>query len=119
MPGDLENAAVKCGVLVRCAQQIAAVEQATHGGEDRLEVLDVAVLRPHRRVARGQPLEHGAGFEDLDRLALGHEPHPGAAVALVLDEALVLEPRQRGADSRAPHSERPGQLHLDEALVRL
>ena len=67
----------------------------------------------------GEPLQHRPGLEDLDRLALVDEPDPGAAVSLVLDQALLLEPGQRGADRRAPDAERRGQIGLDEPLVGL
>ena len=56
-------------------------------------------------MAGGQPLEHGSRLEDLDGLLRPDEPDPGAAVALVLDQPLVLEAGQRGTDGRAPDAE--------------
>jgi hypothetical protein len=70
-------------------------------------------------VARGHALERRPRLEDLDRLALIHHPHAGAAMALVLDEPFVLEPSERGSHRCAPDPERLRQRHLDQALVRL
>src|SRR5262249_38829533 len=63
--------------------------------------------------------EHHARLEDLRRLLLVDEPHLRAAVPLVLDQALLREPHERGAHGGAARMEHPGQVGLDEALVRL
>ena len=67
----------------------------------------------------GEALEHGARLDDLDRLLRADQPDAGAAVALVLHEAFVLEPGQRGAYRGAAHAELASHLDLDQALAGL
>ena len=67
----------------------------------------------------GQPLEHRARLQDLDGFLRLHEPHSRAAVALVLDQPLVLEPGERGAYGGAPHAQHLREIGLDQTLARL
>ena len=119
MAGDLEQPAVEHRVLVRGAQQVARVEAPTHLLKDRAQLGDVGWGRAERRPPGGQPLEHGPRLEDLDGLARIDEPDARAAVALVDDQAFVLEPGQGGTDGRAPDAEHLRQVHLHEALAGL
>ena len=75
--------------------------------------------RPGGRVASGHPSSRGARLEDLDRLALVDQPHPRTAVADVLDEPLLLEPRERGPDRGPADAEHARQIGLDQMLIRL
>ena len=83
------------------------------GGAARADVVD-----PLGRHAHGEPFEHGAGLEDLDRLLVRDGPHAGAAMRLADDEALLLEADQRRAHGAARHRELRAHVGLDQACVR-
>ena len=119
MAGDLEQPPVEDRVLVGRAQQVTRVEAPAHPLENRPQLRDVGRRRAYRGLASGQPLEHGSRLEDLDGLPRIDEPDPGAAVALVDDQPLVLEAGQRRTDGRAPDAEHLRQVHLHQALAGL
>ena len=115
---DLEDPPVQRCVGVRHRHEVAALAVRAHVAEDRAQVAHVLRGRPFRRPPRRQALERGADLDDLDRLLLGDAPDPRAAMAFVLDEAVVLEADQRHADGGAPDAEPAAQVLLDEALAR-
>ena len=96
---------MQLGVEIGDGKEIVGLAQALHVREDALEVLDVRGAGPLGRQACHESLEHGARLQDLHRLALGDEPDPGAAMAFVLHQALVLESHQRRPDQRAAHAQ--------------
>ncbi len=87
--------------------------------EDRAQDLDFRLSGIGGGVARGQALEHGAHLEDLHRLPRLDAPYAGATVAVVLDQALLLEAGQRGANRPAAHGHPPGQLAFNQPLAGL
>ena len=62
--------------------------------------------------ADGQPFQHGARLEDLDRFAIADLPHPCPAVRFANDEPFLLESDQRVLMA-------PLDISKDEADVRL
>src|SRR3954452_2659255 len=116
--GDLDDPPVQPRVRVRDGDEVAALALRAHLAKDRAQLAHVLRRRPPGRLARGQALERGTDLEDLDRLALGHTAHARAAVALALDEAVVLEAHERHAHRAAPHAEPARQVLLDEPLAR-
>ena len=65
----------------------------------------------------GEPLERGAGLEDLHRLALGHASHPGSAVALALNEPVMLEADERHPHGRPTEPEPRAQVLFEQPLA--
>ena len=70
----------------------------------RRRALPASSIRSGRQ-PDGEPFEHGAGLEDLDRLLVGDRPHAGSAVRLAHDEPFLLEPDERSSHRAARHLE--------------
>ena len=118
VPADLEQPPVQQRVGVRGLEQVAGVEQPAHLGEDRAQVGDVLVggvcARPG---VTASPSSAARACRISTASASADQAHSGATVGLELDQALVLEPGQRGPHRRAPDAEAPRQIGLDQALV--
>ena len=106
------------GVRVRDRQQVTLLAQAAHLLDDAPQLGDRGFVGVEGGVTRRESLERGAGFEDLDRLDLGHASHPGAAVALALHEPVMLEPDERDPHGRASEPEPLAQLLFEQSLTR-
>ena len=106
------------GVLVRGAEQVAAIQHRAHPLED-LPQLDTSGSRA--RAARDEPRGPRAprGLKDLHRLSFVDETDMRPAMRHVRNESLGLEPRERGAHGGPPDAERPREVSLNEALVGL
>ena len=106
-------------IQLRCADQVVRVERRPHALQDLPQLGDQLLGRVLRRVPRCEPLEDHAGLQDLGRLVVVDKSHLGSAMRLVLDEALLHEAHERGADGRARRVQQRNQVRFDEALVGL
>ena len=88
-----------------------------HLPEHGAEIRQTFRRQVQRGVPRHQLLEGDAHLLDLERLPVGDPAHPRAPVRLALDEALLLEPDEGGADGRPAGAEQLGQVGLDQPLV--
>ena len=113
-----EERGVQVGVRIRGAEQVARLEQLAMPRESRTEPLGSRLVDPLGGQAHGEPLEHGARLEDLDRLAVRYLAHARTAVRLPDDEALLLEPDEGVPDGAARHVERRHDVRLHESRVR-
>ena len=78
--------------------------------EHSAQALGVLFARAFGGAPGGERLEHGTRLEDLDRLVLADHPHARAAVARVLDQAFLGEPRERGPQRRAAGAQRLAEI---------
>ncbi len=117
MARDLEDPAVEDAVAGRHLEQLAAVVQPAHLAHELTELGRLGVGAAQGGIARGQGLERGPSFEDLDRLVDGDAPDLRAPIALADHEPLVAEPHERGADRPAAEPETFGEILLDEPLA--
>ena len=70
MAGELEKGRVQVGVRVRCAEEIAVLEELTLTRETCLETGDARIVDSLGGLADGKALEDGARLQDLDRLVV-------------------------------------------------
>jgi hypothetical protein len=99
------------------AEQVASLPQVSHLRDDPAKLVDCVLIGVERGVSCGQALERGAGLEDLDRLALGDAPDARAAMALALDEPVVLKSDKRHAHGRPTEPELRAQVLLEQPLT--
>ena len=81
------------------------------------QLADVLRRRALRRLARGQCSRARREPRGPTACGVAHAAHARAAVALALDEAVVLEADERHADRAAPQAQPAGEVLLDEALA--
>ena len=115
--GELEERCVELGVRVRGAEQVAGVEELAMEREVLPQALGTGLVDSLGGQADGEPFEHGARLEDLDRFAVADLPHACPAVRLADDEPFLLEPDQRVPHGTPRHREGRADVRLDEMGV--
>jgi hypothetical protein len=116
---NLQQPAVEAGIPLRDPEQVALGQARLHLADNRAQVGDIGIGDIPRRVACRQTVENSPRLKRLDSLLLRDRPHARAAVWLALDEAILLKARQGGAYGRPADVVLMGQVHFNQALVRL
>ena len=111
MARELEQRRVQVGVRVRRAEEVASLEQLALARQTRPQTCDAGVVDALGGLANGEPLQDGAGLQDLDRLLVRDLPHARAAMRLANDEPFLLEPDERSSHRAARHLEGRADLH--------
>lgn len=116
---DPPDALVEFRVELGVAERVVLANSIGHLGHHLPEIGDILVGRLGARGTGEQPLQRVSDLLDLERLAVGDESHPRAAIRLAGDQSLSIEHRKRCPDGGAPGSETNRQVSLDEAFIRL
>ena len=115
--GDRRHRGVQSRVGFGIGEQVAGLEVAAHLHEEAAHHRDVLIGRAQRGLLRDEGFQGRARLDDLDRLGLGHHPHPGTAIGFADDESLVFQLGEDDAHRRAGDAERVDQIRFDEALI--
>ena len=81
---------MELGVGVRGPEQVAGVEKLAMARQVLLQAIAAGLVDSLSGQADGQPFEHGARLEDLDRLAVADLPYARAAVRLLVPQRRSL-----------------------------
>src|SRR5438270_2479939 len=114
---DAPDPLVEFGVELGVADRVALLGPLPHLIDRPTQLTKVGSADSLRRMSHDQLLERDANLLDLERLAVGDEPHSGAAVRLERDQALLVEPDKGSADCAPSRLQERRELRLDEPLI--